>query len=113
MQILGNIREVDDNKYLSTKIEKSRIIYNINLWHIYVITYRGMDTDDNIYVICLLASIIVGNYVRCIKNKSYAKMVHSALGVTIVTFVCGWQSWHCFISCILGGLAASKSPIKY
>ncbi|KAH8357001.1 hypothetical protein KR200_011893 [Drosophila serrata] len=61
-----------------------------------------MSIDDVIYVICLLACIAAGSYVRKITNEEHRKLVSTALGVIVVVIVSGLHSLHCFASLALG-----------
>ncbi|KAH8304817.1 hypothetical protein KR059_010787 [Drosophila kikkawai] len=61
-----------------------------------------MSIDDVIYVICLLACIGAGSYVRKITNEEHRKLVSTALGVIVVVIVSGLHSLHCFASLALG-----------
>ncbi|XP_073824256.1 membrane bound O-acyltransferase domain containing farjavit [Musca autumnalis] len=64
-----------------------------------------MNIDDVIYVICLLACIGAGNYVRKIRGNTQKKYISTALGILMVFIVSGWNSFHCFVSAILGAAA--------
>ncbi|XP_033250031.1 lysophospholipid acyltransferase 7 isoform X1 [Drosophila miranda] len=62
-----------------------------------------MSIDDVIYVICLLACIGAGNYVRKVRDEAQRKMVSTALGVIVVVIVSGpLHSLHCIASLALG-----------
>ncbi|EDV59075.1 lysophospholipid acyltransferase 7 [Drosophila erecta] len=61
-----------------------------------------MSIDDVIYVICLLACIGAGSYVRKIADEGQRKLVSTALGVVVVVIVSGLHSLHCFVSLALG-----------
>lgn len=61
-----------------------------------------MSIDDVIYVICLLACIGAGSYVRKIANEEHRKLVSTTLGVIVVVIVSGLHSLHCFASLALG-----------
>lgn len=61
-----------------------------------------MSLDDVIYVICLLACIAAGSYVKKICDESKRKCVCSMLGIIVVVVVSGFHSLHCAISVALG-----------
>ncbi|KAH8327883.1 hypothetical protein KR067_001318 [Drosophila pandora] len=61
-----------------------------------------MSIDDVIYVICLLACIGAGSYVKKISDEGQRKLVSTALGVIVVVIVSGLHSLHCFASLALG-----------
>ncbi|XP_064537994.1 lysophospholipid acyltransferase 7 [Drosophila montana] len=61
-----------------------------------------MSLDDVIYVICLLACIGAGSYVKKIRDESQRKCICSTLGIIVVVVVSGFHSLHCAISAALG-----------
>ncbi|KAH8263179.1 hypothetical protein KR044_005521 [Drosophila immigrans] len=61
-----------------------------------------MSLDDVIYVICLLACIGAGNYVKKIRDETQRKTLCSVLGILVVVVVSGFHSLHCAISVVLG-----------
>ncbi|XP_034097570.1 lysophospholipid acyltransferase 7 [Drosophila albomicans] len=61
-----------------------------------------MSLDDVIYVICLLACIGAGNYVKKIRDETQRKTLCSVLGILVVVVVSGFHSLHCAISVALG-----------
>ncbi|XP_030376964.1 lysophospholipid acyltransferase 7 [Scaptodrosophila lebanonensis] len=61
-----------------------------------------MSIDDVIYVICLLACIGAGSYVKKIRNESQRKLLSTSLGILVVVIVSGFHSLHCAISVALG-----------
>ncbi|XP_023177077.2 lysophospholipid acyltransferase 7 [Drosophila hydei] len=61
-----------------------------------------MNVDDVIYVLCLLACIAAGSYVRKVRDETQRKYVCSMLGLIVVVVVSGFHSLHCAISVGLG-----------
>ncbi|EDW03518.1 lysophospholipid acyltransferase 7 [Drosophila grimshawi] len=61
-----------------------------------------MSLDDVIYVLCLLACIGAGSYVKKIRDETQRKCICSMLGIVVVVIVSGFHSIHCVISLGLG-----------
>lgn len=72
-----------------------------------------MNIDDVIYVVCLLACIGAGNYVRKVPDKTQKKYISTALGILMVFIVSGWNSFHCFVSALLGAAAVIYVHPRY
>lgn len=64
-----------------------------------------MNVDDIVYVICLLACIGAGSYVRKIPCKVQKRYISTALGLLMVFIVSGFSSFHCLVSSLLGAAA--------
>ncbi|XP_075149833.1 membrane bound O-acyltransferase domain containing farjavit [Haematobia irritans] len=64
-----------------------------------------MNLDDVVYVICLLACIGAGTYVRKIPDKLQKKYISTSLGLLMVFIVSGFNSFHCLVSALLGAAA--------
>lgn len=71
-----------------------------------------MDKDDLIYLVLLVFTIVIGDFVRRIEDVKVKQNLSTAIGFVIVTIVSGVHVLHVIIETVVNAFIICFAPTK-
>ena len=64
----------------------------------------NMETDDVIYLLLLVTTIAVGEFIRRLDSAQLKQTIATAIGIAIVFIVSGFHIFHCVVTAVINAL---------